>query len=173
MPSALAPHPLRLGVLFQPAGNALWTLDARTGKGQRWRPDAQPVQFSIERLAPSIIDASALRNLLARALPEARRALDSSRLSAIFDPANAPDSVPYATLLVPVYDGTVWVQSFQLDSSAAHTYIVLDSMGTTRGIYRTPAGVRVQYVGPTLVLGTWRDPDGVAFIRAFARPGDL
>ncbi len=170
LPSSLAPHPLRLGVLFQPAGNALWTLDATTGRGQRWRPVAQPMRFSIERQSPSTVDAAALNNMLARALPEARRALDSSKLAAIFDPANAPDSAPYASSLVQVYDGTIWVEAFQLDSSAAHTYIALDSMGATRGVYRTPAGVRVQFVGPTLVLGTWRDPDGLQFVRAFPLP---
>ncbi len=81
-----------------------------------------------------------LRSMLARTLPDARRALDTSRLTALFDPANAPDSAPYASSLVPVHDGTVWVETFALDSSIARTYIALDSIGRTRGVYSTPAG---------------------------------
>ena len=171
-PTALAAHPLRLGTLFVIAGDAIWTLDATTGQGQRWSASAPPVRFTVDRTSPGTVNAAELRSMLARTLPDARRALDTSRLTALFDPANAPDSAPYASSLVPVHDGTVWVETFALDSSIARTYIALDSTGRTRGVFSTPAGVRVRYVGPTLVLGTRRDPDGVEFIQAFARPGD-
>ncbi len=169
MPSAASPHPLRPGVMHAVSGDALWTLDAMTGEGERWTDGVSRLRFSVE-LAPNAVQESDLHAARDRALANASSSLDSSRALALYDPATAPDIAPRASRLVPAHDGTVWVEVFAFDSASARSYVALDSLGASRGVFSAPPGVRLQYVGQTLVLGVARDVDGIDYVRAFAVP---
>jgi hypothetical protein len=126
--------------------------------------------FSRTRRSPATIDAAEVQRIGASLLRDARRPLDSSRIAANYDPANLPDSAPYATNLIASHHGTAWVEIFHVDSAAAREYVALDSMELAQRTCRTPAGVRLQYVGRTYVLGVRRDEDGLEYVVALSSP---
>ena len=140
------------GLLYTVSVDNLWIMDAMSGQGERWQGGIRVSTFNVSRRTPATIDGSEVQRVGAALMQLARRPLDSSRIAANYDPANLPDSAPYASKLIPSHDGTVWVEVFHVDSAAAPEYVALDSMGVEMRTLRTPAGVRLQFVGRTQVL---------------------
>lgn len=170
IPTNAFPYVFLPGLLHTVSGDNLWIMDAMSGKGERWHSGSRAATFSMSRRTPATIDVAEVQRVGARLMQVARRPLDSSRIAANYDPANLPDSAPYASKLIPSHDGTMWVEVFHVDSAASPEYVALDSMGVEMRTIRTPTGVRLQYVGRTHVLGVRRDDDGLEYVVALSAP---
>lgn len=170
IPTNAMPYVFLPGLLYTASGDNLWIMDPMSGQGERWHGGSRVSTFNMLRRTPSTIDVAEVQRVGARLMQVARRPLDSSRIAANYDPANLPDSAPYASKLIPSHDGTVWVEVFHVDSAAAPEYVALDPMGVEMRTIRTPAGVQLQFVGRTHVLGVRRDEDGLEYVVVLSAP---
>jgi len=74
---------------------------------------------------------------------------------------------PFYERLLIATDGSLWVERARRSEDEGRRYIVYDSTGKAIAAVRCPDRVRPYEVGPTEILGLWRDPEEVNHVRAY------
>ena len=82
--------------------------------------------------------------------------------------AKYPSTLPWISTLLPVSDGTLWVEETSKPGATQRRYAVFDREGTFLGRVLAPAGLRVTAAYPDAVLGIWKDADDVEHVRLHA-----
>ena len=84
------------------------------------------------------------------------------------------ERVPMPTTL-PAYDrflgdevGNLWVREYQAPGDAEQLWHVFDIDGRLLGPVRLPLRFEPAQAGDRFVLGVWRDPDDVPYVRMYA-----
>ncbi len=76
----------------------------------------------------------------------------------------------YERLLIST-DGNLWVERARRAADEGRRYIVYDSTGRAIATVMCPDRVRPYEVGPTEIIGLWRDPEEVNHVRAYKVSG--
>jgi hypothetical protein len=155
------------------SGDQVWLLDpltgslrAMSGMGNERVTGRLPVARS--RLATAQV--AALREA---AMTNARRAMDSARVRAQYDPGTAPDEAPWFSSAIAGWDGGVWVRLFPGELGRECRHLILDANGKAVSWTCIPPDVRVEQVGSDFLLGVRTDSVGLESVVLFAIPRQL
>jgi hypothetical protein len=171
--SALAQNPFGARTEVVASGDQVWLLDpltgslrAMSGMGNERVTGRLPVARS--RLATAQV--AALREA---AMTNARRAMDSARVRAQYDPGTAPDEAPWFSSAIAGWDGGVWVRLFPGELGRECRHLILDANGKAVSWTCIPPDVRVEQVGSDFLLGVRTDSVGLESVVLFAIPRQL
>ncbi len=107
-----------------------------------------------------------MRALVEREVAErsdAERAMHRQHLESMAVPDTRP---AYGRLLVDA-DGDLWAAEYSRYPFPPAQWTVFDPDGRLLGTVDTPERFDLQQVGPDWVLGVWRDPLGVEYVRRY------
>lgn len=74
---------------------------------------------------------------------------------------------PYHERVMPGRDGTIWLERARRYDDEGRRFVVYDSLGRAIATVRCPDRMRPYQVGPSEVIGLWRDPDDVEHVRVY------
>ncbi|HEU4628259.1 MAG TPA: hypothetical protein VFS08_00885 [Gemmatimonadaceae bacterium] len=157
MPTAAARYPFAPRTLAVASGDRLWLIDTDSGRLRAFDGTGRQVVDARLTLEPAPLDAAALDRRRARELAAARRALDSSRVRAQYDPELLPARAPLVAEARAGADGELWLRLFDVDDAVAPRYVIVDREGRAIARATLPAGLDVQQIGRDFVLGVRRD----------------
>lgn len=165
MPSAIAPYPFAPKTLVVASGDRVWQIDGGTGEVSAVDGKARAVvSVRLSSLLPKPFTSSSLARRRIRELAAARRALDSVRVEAIFEPQRLPRTMPLVSEAFASPYGGLWLRVFDADETADQQFVILNRDGVEIGRAVLPAGFELQQIGSDFVLGVRRDGLGVEAI---------
>jgi hypothetical protein len=150
------------------SGDRLWLIHADSGRLRAFDGSGQQVVDTRLAIEPQPFDHDALERRRARELAVARRALDSSRVRAQYDPDLLPPRAPLFSHARAGADGELWLRLFDVDETAPPRYVVVDRDGREIARATLPAGLDVQQIGRDFVLGVRRDSLDVESVVEYA-----
>lgn len=165
--SALAPDPFGARTEVVESGDQVWFIDPRTGSLRAMSAMGNERVTGLLPLARSRLAATQVAMLREAAMASARRAMDSARVSAQYDPGTAPDDAPYASSAIAGWDGDVWVRLFPGELGRECRHLILDANGRATSWTCIPPDVRVEQVGSDFLLGVRTDPVGLESVVLF------
>lgn len=150
------------------SGDRLWLIDSDSGQLRALDGMGREVVATRLSLEPQPYDRERLERNRARELGAAARALDSSRVSTMYDPDLLPPTAPLLSAAYAGAAGEVWVRLFDLDGDAPQRFVVVDRDGAEVARATLPAGLEVQQIGADFVIGIRRDSLGVESVHEHA-----
>jgi hypothetical protein len=168
--SALAPSPFGARTEVVTSGDQVWLLDPLTGSlratsGMGKERATGPLPVARSRLAAAQV--AALREA---AMKDARRAMDSARVTAQYDPTTAPDEAPYFASAMAGWDDGLWARLFPGELGRECRHLILDANGKAASWACIPPDVRVEQVGWDFLLGVRTDSVGLESVVLFPIP---
>jgi len=116
-----------------------------------------------EARAVEASDIDAYRAFVDEYIPEAMR---RDYLAAL-DNEHRPGLLPGYDRVLAAADGHVWAQVYEADLGSAHEWDVFDHQGRFAGRVPIQARFYPMVVTADEVVGVWRDPVGVEYVRAY------
>jgi hypothetical protein len=169
--STVSRYPFAAATFVIPTARGVWLVDAGTGTIAAYDDAGRLVFSRTVAVARAAYDPKILAPLQQRLLAQAVRPIDSARAKAVSDPAILPKFMPLFDGGVVADNGEVWLRRFDPDERAASAYVVLDAAGNRIAEWTAPKSFELQQVGPTFVLGTLRDADGLVRIAEYRITG--
>jgi hypothetical protein len=168
MATAAARYAFAPMTLAAASGDRLWLIHADSGRLRAFDGSGHSVVDTHLAIKPQPFDHDALERRRARELAVARRAVDSSRVRAHYDPDLLPAHAPLFSDARAGTDGELWLRLFDVDDSAPPRYVVVDRDGREIARATLPAGLDVQQIGRDFVLGVRRDSLDVESVVEYA-----
>jgi hypothetical protein len=78
-----------------------------------------------------------------------------------------PATLPFIAGMLTGSDGSLWVQEVVRPGEPRQQYAVFDSTGGFLGRVRVPARFQPTMIGPSEMIGVWKDADDVEHVRAY------
>jgi hypothetical protein len=165
--SALAPNPFGARTEVVVSADQVWLLDPGTGLFRTVSGRGEE-RIAGRLVAPRmLLRADQVTALRGAAMAGARRAMDSARVAAQYDPGTAQGEAPYFSSAIAGADGGVWLRLFPGEIGGECRYLILDATGKPLAWTCVPASVRVEQVGRDFVLGVRNDSVGVESVVLF------
>lgn len=121
--------------------------------------------YGVQRRARpvGVSDLEAYRDFVEEYIPESARpdylaALDNER---------RPSLLPAYDRVLASADGHMWAQVYESDLGSAHAWDVFDDERRFVGRVRAPSALYPMVITGKDVVGVWRDPMGVEYVRAY------
>jgi hypothetical protein len=150
------------------SGDRVWVVVSEDGTLRAYSPAGVSLASAKLSGSPRPFDARNLADRRSEALAEAVRPLDSARVTAMFDRALLPRTMPWVSAAVPGPDGEIWLRRFNLSLMAPQQFVVLDRNGREIAEASVPPDVEVQQVGSDFLVGIRTLGDGTLSIVEFA-----
>ena len=93
-----------------------------------------------------------------------RREGDTALLKEVLRSLPVPDTLPAFESLLMDELGYVWAQIYEWDPDVPRRWVVFDQEGAAQGAILAPPGLRVEWVGPSVILGIWKDELEVEYV---------
>ncbi len=113
------------------------------------------------------LDAGALMRLRSAAIQRATTDVARRVAEARYSDKNIPRTGPVYGMLVPLTDGLVMVERFQLEAGPTREFAVLDATGSYVAGLKLPAGFTVKSGSADYLLGSQRDALGVETVHMY------
>lgn len=121
--------------------------------------------YGVQRQARAVNakDVDGYRSFVEAYIPEQTR---PDYLSAL-DNEHRPSLLPAYDRLLAAADGHVWAQVYESDFASPHAWDVFDAQRRLVGRVHVAAGFYPMEITADAVVGVWRDPSGVEYVRTY------
>jgi hypothetical protein len=160
------PLPFSVNPRFSVCGEKLAWVNGAESRVYAVDLSGRQLVFGVDRPVKPVDarDVAAYRSYMEEALPDGptRRAY----LDALDNPSR-PDVLPAYDELACEGSGVMWAERYVPAPSGPREWDVYDPAGSWQGAVSTPPGFAVKAVTDQALVGVWRDPTGVEFVRAY------
>jgi len=157
--------PFTVNASFDLLGNAVHLVSGPDFRVRVLEANQLRESYGVQRRSRAVgaSDIDAYRAYVENYMPEQ---LQPEYLAAL-DHELRPSLLPAYDRVLAAADGHVWAQVYESDLASAHEWDVFDSQRRFVGRVHVAAGFYPMVISADAVVGVWRDPMGVEYVRAY------
>ena len=153
VPVSIDAFPFGARTIIASSMDIVWAIETGTGSFKTF-DERGTLRFTKQSsLQPAAFDAGTLTESRRIELMNAKRTIDTTRISAKYAPEIRPKTAPLFSRALAGSNGEIWLQLFQMTPESDQKFIIVNRDGAEVGRASIPARVDVQEIGDTFVLG--------------------